>query len=115
MQIVTTCFHQGGLGYTARISERHFLKTFHKCFDWLSFSLLCCQESWHGNLRVVFEEACKEKILQITPILNGIFGEFHEPFNGESFQSINEQTRQDGIICYYVPCLRLEVVDVLAR
>jgi len=71
------------------------------------------QEGWHDNLRIIFEEACKEKLLQITSILDGAFWEFHEPFKGESLQSADEQTRQDGIICYYVPCLRLEIVDVL--
>ena len=39
--------------------------------------------------------------------------EFHEPFKGESLQSADEQMCQDGIICYYVPCLRLEIVDML--
>jgi len=111
---VTVCFHQGGLGHTAMTSARHVLKSFHKYFDRLSLSLLCCQESWHGNLRIVFEEACAEK-LQITPIFDGVFGEFHEPFKGESLQSADEQMCQEGIICYYVPCLRFEVVDMLLR
>jgi len=86
-----------------------------KCFDQLSFSLPCCHEGWHGNLRVIFEEACKEKLLQITLAIDGAFCEFHEPFKGESLQSVDEQTRQDGIICHYVPCLGLELVNVLVR
>jgi len=114
LQIVTACFHQGGLGHTARTSECHIPKSLHKYFDRLSFSLPCCQESWHGDLRIVFEEACKEKLLQITPALDGAFWEFHEPFKGESLQSADEQTCQDGIVYYYVPCLRL-VVNVLVR
>jgi len=115
LQIVTAYFHHGGLGHTARISERHVLKSLHKCFDQLSLLLLCCQESWQGNLRIVFKEACKEKLLQITLVLDGVFGEFHEPFKGESLQSTDEQMHQDGIICYYVPCMRLEVVAMLVQ
>ena len=108
-------FLPGCLGHTVRTSLCHILKSFYKCFDRLFFLLLCYQESWHGTLRVVFEKTCKEKLLQITSVLDGVFGEFHEPFKGESFQSADEQTHHDGIICYYIPCLRLEVVDMLVR
>jgi len=115
LQIVTACFHQGSLGHTARTSERHVPKSLHKYFNRLSLLLLCCQASWHGNLQIIFEEACKEKLFQITPVLDGVFGEFYEPFKGESFQSADEQMHQDGIICYYISCLRLEVLDMLVR
>jgi len=106
-------FYQGGLGHTARTSECHILKPFHKCFDRLSLSLLYCQESGHCNLRIVFEEACKKELLQITLVFDGAFWKLHEPFEGKSFHSTDQQTRQDGIVIYYIPCLRLEVVYVL--
>jgi len=42
-------------------------------------------------------------------------GSFMKPFGGESLQSTDEQTCQYGIVIYYVPCLTLEVVNVLVR
>jgi len=104
LQIVTACFHQGGLGHTARTSERHVLKSLHKCFYRLSLLLLRFQESRHGNIQVIFEEQCKEELLQVTSVFDEAFREFHEPFKGKPFQSADEQTCQDGIIIYYIPC-----------
>jgi len=38
----------------------------------------------------MFEEACKEKLLQITPVLDGAFWELHEPFKSNPLQSADE-------------------------
>ena len=95
---MAACFHQGGLGHTIETLECHILKSLHKCFNWLSFLLPGRQESWHGNFRVIFEEACKEKLLQITSVLDGAFWELHEPFKSDPLHGVDEQTYQDGII-----------------
>jgi len=87
---VTAYFHQGGLGHTTRTLESHILKYLHKRFNWLSFLLPHHQESWHGNLRIIFEETGEEKLLQITPVLDRAFWELHEPFKSNSFKSADE-------------------------
>ena len=56
------------------------------------------QESRRGNLRIIFEEMGKEKLLQITPVLDIAFYELHEPFKSNLFQGADELTCQDGII-----------------
>ena len=94
--IVIACFHQGGLVHIAGTSECHVLKSLHKCFNMISFLLSHCQESWYGNLRVIFKEAGEEKLLHITPVLDRAFWELHESFKSNSFQAADEQRCQDG-------------------
>jgi len=95
---VAACFQQDGLGHTAGTSEYHVPKSLHKRFNRLSFPLSHRQESWHGNLRIIFEEMGKEKLLQITPVLDRTFWELHEPLKSNLFQGADEQTCQDGIV-----------------
>jgi len=83
--MVAACFHQGGLGLTAGTSECHVLKSLHKRFNWLSFSLPCRQESWHDNLRIIFEKMDEENLLQITPIFDRTFWELQKPLKSNPF------------------------------
>jgi len=61
------------------------MKSLHKHFNWLSFLLPHHQESRHGNLQIIFKEMGKEKLLQITPVLDRAFWELHEPFKSNPF------------------------------
>ena len=110
---MAACFHQGSLGHAAWTPECHVPKSFYERLDGFSLSLLSCQKGGHRDFRVILEEACYEKLLQIAPVLDRTFWELHEPFKGQPFQGADEQARQDGIIIYYIPSLGFKVVDML--
>ena len=70
--------------------KRHTPKSLHKCFDWLSFLLLCSKKSWHVYFDVIFKESCQEKLLEVNPFLDRANRKLHEPLKGNPLEGADE-------------------------